>query len=77
MTCPKCSTTVESSTDQNVALGGSTVSGLVIANAGIFGIMAAPYLLPVLIGGLIWSATRTVACPGCGHCFTFFQAGTK
>ena len=77
MNCPKCSRDVEQSTDQNVAIGSSVTSGLVIAKAGIFGMIAAPYLLPVVIGGLIWSATRKVACPSCGHRFTYFQGGTK
>ena len=77
MTCPKCFADVELSTDQDVALGGSVTSGLVIAKAGIFGMMAAPYLLPVLIGGLLWGAFRKVACPGCGHSFNHFQSGSK
>jgi len=75
MTCPKCSTEVVITTDQAVALGGSVTSGVVIANAGIFGMIAMPYLLPVVIGGLLWNACRKVTCPNCGHRFTYFQEG--
>lgn len=77
MTCPKCSTTVESTTDQIVALGGATVSGLVIARGGIYGMMAAPYLAPILLAGALWSVVRKVACPGCGHRFNLWQAGSE
>ena len=77
MTCPKCSAEVESTTDQHVALGGSFTSGVVIANAGIFGMILAPYLLPVLVAGVVWSAIRKVTCPGCGHRFTYFQEASK
>ena len=77
MTCPKCSTDTNTTTDQNVAGASATLSGLFVAKAGIFGMMAAPYLLPVIAGGALWSACRKVACSRCGHRFNFFQSGSN
>jgi hypothetical protein len=77
MICPKCSTETEPTTDQHVAGAGATLSGLFVANAGIFGMIAAPYLLPVIVGGALWSTCRLVTCSPCGHRFNFFQSGSN
>jgi len=77
MTCPKCSILVNLTADQGIAGVSAMASGAFIAHAGIFGMIAAPYLFPVVIGGIIWIATRKVACPCCGHRFTLFQEGKR
>ena len=76
MKCPKCTEFAEPKTDQVAAGGAATVSGLAIAWGGIFGMIAAPYLAPVLLGGLLWTIVRKVTCPNCGHRFTYWQAGS-
>ena len=75
MTCPKCSIPVKESTGQSIALTAVAGSGLGIAAPGIFGMMLVPYLAPVLVAGLVWSALCKVTCPSCGHRFTYFQEG--
>lgn len=77
MTCPRCSQHVELTPDQAAAVGASLASGLVLAAPYFATIIAAPYLAPFLVAGLVWSATRKVACPGCGHRFTLFQEGKQ
>ncbi len=75
MTCPKCFQDVDATTDQIVAAGAMVVPGLVLGTQYIATMILAPYLVPVLIAGLLWSATRKVSCPSCGHRFTYFQEG--
>jgi len=77
MTCPNCSKRVEETTDQSVAMTVTVGSGLAIAAPGLIGMIVAPYLAPFLVAGLLWSATRKVACPNCGHRFTLFQEGKQ
>ena len=74
MTCPKCTKSIEPKADQVAAGSAATASGLFVAWGGIFGMIAAPYLMPVVLGGLLWNIVRTVACPNCGHRFNYWQA---
>ena len=76
MTCPKCTQFTEPTADQVVAVGSATVSGAFVAWGGIFGMIAAPYLAPVILGGLLWTIVRRVTCPHCGHGFNYWQAGS-
>ena len=75
MKCPKCSHAADPTVDQAVAGGAAIASGLTVAWGGLFGMIAAPYLVPVVLGGLLWNACRKVTCPKCGHRFTCFQEG--
>ena len=77
MKCPKCNHIAEPTADQVAAGGAAAASGLFVAWGGIFGMIAAPYLAPVILGGFLWDTCRTAACPNCGHRFNFWQSGSK
>lgn len=66
---------VEPTTDQHIANVALVGPGVFIAWGGIFGAIAASYLLPVMATAAIISAARKVPCPSCGHRFNFWQAG--
>lgn len=74
MTCPKCKNPTEPTADQAITAGASVASGMTVAWGGIYGMIAMPYLAPVILGGVLWNACRKVTCPSCGHRFTFFQS---
>ena len=75
MICPRCTQPVEETTDQAVALTTAGISGLVVAAP--LGMFVAPYLVPVVLAGLLWGALRKVTCPFCRHRFTWFQEGKR
>jgi hypothetical protein len=77
MHCPRCFQLVNHTADQIAAIGAMAVPTLVLGAPYIATMIAAPYLAPFLLVGLIWSATRKVSCPSCGHRFTFFQEGKQ
>lgn len=77
MNCPRCFQHVDHTADQIAAMSAMVVPGLLLGTPYIAAIIAAPYLAPFLVAGLLWSATRKVSCRGCGHRFTFFQEGKQ
>ena len=77
MKCPNCSNEVEPSADQIAAMVAVGVTFPVMASWSLAAFIVAPYLMPLFLGGLAWSALRKTACPHCGHRFTFFQEGKR
>ncbi len=77
MKCPKCSHEVPLAPDQIAALLAGGITFPVMASWSIAAFMVAPYVIPLVFGGLLWNALRKAACPSCGHRFTLFQEGKQ